>query len=98
MRVTFLRADKAMFAGLLLPSAVVVLDSADLAYLNARYGIHYPVRFPAPWFNKARTKAVVHWDAGWTAARCSSRSSRTARGSRRWSRAGSLDPAHRTRR
>jgi hypothetical protein len=66
MRVTFLRADKAMFAGLLLPSAVVVLDSADLAYLNARYGIHYPVRFPAPWFNKARTKAVVHWDAGWT--------------------------------
>jgi hypothetical protein len=66
MRVTFLRADKAMFAGLLLPSAVVVLDAADLAYLNARYGIHYPVRFPAPWFNKARTKAVVHWDAGWT--------------------------------
>lgn len=65
MSVTFLRADKAMFAGLLLPAAVVVLDPADLAYLNARYGIHYPVRFPAPWFNKARTKAVVRWNAGW---------------------------------
>jgi hypothetical protein len=64
--VTFLRADKDMFTGLLLPSPIVVLDAADLAYLNARYGIHYPVRFPSPWFNKARTQAVVHWSAGWT--------------------------------
>jgi hypothetical protein len=65
-RVTFLLADKSLFAGLLLPSPVVVLDTADLEYLNARYGIHYPVRFPSPWFNKARSKAVVHWSAGWT--------------------------------
>jgi hypothetical protein len=65
-RVTFLRADKSLFGGLLLPAPVVVLDTQDLDYLNARYGIHFPVRFPAPWFNKSRTKAVVHWSAGWT--------------------------------
>jgi hypothetical protein len=64
-RVTFLLADKALFTGLLLPSPVVVLDATDLAYLDARYGLHYPVHFPAPWFNKARTKAVVQWSAGW---------------------------------
>lgn len=65
-RVTFLRADKSLFGGLLLPAPVVVLDAQDLAYLNARYGIHFPVRLPSPWFNKSRTKAVVHWSAGWT--------------------------------
>jgi hypothetical protein len=64
-RVTFLLADKALFAGLLLPSPVVVLDATDLAYLDARYGLHYPIHFPSPWFNKARTKAVVQWSAGW---------------------------------
>jgi hypothetical protein len=50
---------------LLLPSPVVVLDATDLAYLDARYGLHYPIHFPSPWFNKARTKAVVQWSAGW---------------------------------
>jgi hypothetical protein len=65
-RVTFLRADKSLFGGLLLPAPVVVLDPQDLDYLNARYGIHLPVHFPAPWFNKSRTQAVVHWSAGWT--------------------------------
>jgi hypothetical protein len=63
--VTFLLADKTLFDGLLLPSPVVVLDATDLAYLDARYGLHYPIRFPSPWFNKARTKAVVQWSAGW---------------------------------
>ena len=64
--VTFLLADKDMLTGLLLPSPIIVLDAADLAYLNARFGIHYPVQFPSPWFNRARTKAVVQWSAGWT--------------------------------
>ncbi len=65
-RLTFLQADKRLFEGLLLPAPVIVLDAADLEYLNARYGVHYPVSFPSLWSNKAGTKAVVRWSAGWT--------------------------------
>ena len=64
-RVLFLDADKALFTGLLPPTPIVFVNSTDLAYLRATYGVHYPVAFPSLWFNAAHTKAVVKWSAGW---------------------------------
>jgi hypothetical protein len=65
-RVLFVRADKALFTGMLLPGHIAILDEEDLDYLDANYGIHYPVEFPNVWFNKEHTKGVVHWSARWT--------------------------------
>lgn len=44
---------------------MIVLSPEDLEYLNARYGIHYPVRAPTILLNKSGTKAVVKWSASW---------------------------------
>lgn len=62
--VIFMQADPALFKGLLVPGKLVLVSDEDLAYLNARYGVHYPLEFPL-WFNRDHTKAVCSWSAGW---------------------------------
>ncbi len=63
-RVMYLKADAALFKGLMVPDKLILLTDKDVAYLNARYGVHYPLGFPL-WFNRDHTRAVSNWSAGW---------------------------------
>jgi hypothetical protein len=61
-----LEADSATLAGVHVSGQVIVLNAAQIAELNERFGPCYPLTLPGIWMNRARDRAVVRWSAGWT--------------------------------
>lgn len=64
-RFVFIKADPAYFSGLMVPQATIVLSERDIAYLETRFGVLFPLRFPSIWVNRTNSRAVVKWSASW---------------------------------
>jgi hypothetical protein len=65
MLFMFIEGDASLFAGLRTQEQTIVVDAAQIADLQARFGPFYPLSFPAILVDASGTRAFVQWSAGW---------------------------------
>jgi hypothetical protein len=61
----FIEGEASLFAGLRTGEQTIVVDAAQIAELQSRFGPFYPVSFPSILLDASGTRAFVEWSAGW---------------------------------